>query len=172
VYQDLTCPVDINQDFKARNMLFMLLRLLDRDAIAGGFMQPSVDSAFVGFPVASSKRSRIPWLIVVVGCAYFLWLAVGFTRTIPTFTKLYVGLGVELPLPTRILLSSHLWFLPIVFTLAAMLTVAKKLVEFSRRQLRVVNLTLIVIGAIFPALLVWSLYLPLFALIGKLAWAH
>ena len=135
-------------------------------------MQPPVDSAFVGFPAASPKSSRIPWLIVVVGCLYFLWLAVVFTRTIPIFTKLYAGLGVELPLPTRILLSPHFWFLPIVFTVAAMLTVAKKLVEFSRRQLRVVNVALIVIGAVLPALLVWFLYLPLFALIGKLGGGH
>jgi hypothetical protein len=110
--------------------------------------------------------------MVVVGCLYFLWLAVGFTRTIPIFTTLYAGLGVELPLPTRILLSSHFWFLPIVFIVAAMLTVAKKLAEFNKRQLRVVNIVLIVFGAVFPALVVWFLYLPLFVLIGKLKGAH
>jgi hypothetical protein len=135
-------------------------------------MQQPVDTAFVGFPAASPKSSRIPWFMVVVGCLYFLWLAVGFTTTIPIFTTLYAGLGVELPLPTRILLSSHFWFLPIVFIVAAMLTVAKKLAEFNKRQLRVVNIVLIVFGAVFPALLVWFLYLPLFVLIGKLKGAH
>jgi len=135
-------------------------------------MQPPVDPAFVGFPAASPKSGRIPWFMVVVGCLYFVWLAVGFTRAIPYCTKLYGGLGVELPLPTRILLSTNFWSLPIVFIAAAMLTVAKKLAGFSRRQLRVVNIVLIVIGAVLPALLVWFLYLPLFSLIGKLEAAH
>ena len=135
-------------------------------------MQPPVDPAFVGFPVASPKSSRIPWFMVVVGCFYFLWLAFIFTRTIPVFSKLYEGLGVELPLPTRILLSLHYWFLPSVFTIAALLTIAKKLVEFSERQLRVVNVALIVIGAVLPASVFCILYLPLFVLIGKLKGAH
>jgi type II secretory pathway component PulF len=110
--------------------------------------------------------------MVVVGCLYFVCLAVGFGRAILPFTKLYEGLGVELPLPTRILLSFHSWFAPIVFALAAMLTVAKKLVEFSRRQLRVVNIALVVIGAVLPGLFVLFLYLPLFVLIGKLGRVH
>ena len=135
-------------------------------------MQAPVDPAFVGFPVASPKSARIPWFMVVAGCLYFLWLAIGFTKTIPIFTKLYSGLGVELPLPTRILLSTHFLFPPIAFIAAAILTVAKKLAEFSKRQLRVVNIVLIVIGTVLPAFLVWFLYLPLFSLIGKLEGVH
>ena len=134
-------------------------------------MQPLVDTAVVGVPAASPNRSRIPWFMVAVGCLYFLWLAVGFSITIPIFTKLFAGLGVELPLPTRILLS-HFYFLPIVFTVASILTVATKLAEFTRPQVRVINLILIVIGAVLPALLVLLLYLPLFMLIGKLKGAH
>jgi hypothetical protein len=135
-------------------------------------MQAPVDPAFVGLPAASPNGSRIPWFMVVVGCFYFVWLAVAFNRAILPFAKLYAGLGVELPLPTRFLLSFHFWFAPIVSVVAAMLTVAKKLVEFSRRQLRVVNIAIVVIGAVLPGLFVLFLYLPLFVLIGKLERAH
>jgi hypothetical protein len=88
------------------------------------------------------------------------------------FIKLFGGLGVELPLPTRILLFSHPWFLQIVFIGTAMLTVATRLVEFSPRQTRIINIVFIFVGAVLPALIVWCLYMPLFSLIGKLAGAR
>jgi hypothetical protein len=101
------------------------------------------DSAFLGFGQLLLKV-RIPWF-VVVGCLYFVSLGVGFTRVIPIFSKSY-GVGVKLPLPTRILLlSSHFWILPILFAGAAMLNIAKRLAQFSRRQLYIVNGTLIFI---------------------------
>ncbi len=150
----------------------MLFRSQGSDTIARGFMQPPVGPAFVGVPSASPKGSRISWFLVVVGCLYFILLALGATRAIPHFAKLYGEAGVGLPLLTRILLSSHFWFLPIAFTVAAILTVAKKLAEFSRLQLRVVNVVLIFLGAVLPALLVWFLCSPLFGLIGKLDGAH
>ena len=128
-------------------------------------MQPPVDSALLGFPSASPKGARIS-LSVVVGCVYFISLGVGFTRVIPIFSKLY-GVAIELPLPTRILLSSYFWILPMLFTGAAMLNIAKRLAHFSRRQLHIVNVALIFIGAVLPALIAWYLCLPLFALVGK-----
>jgi len=33
---------------------------------------------------------------------------------------------------------------------------------------RIVNLVLVFVGAVLPALIVWCLYMPLFSLIGKL----
>ncbi|HEY1471719.1 MAG TPA: hypothetical protein VGF61_21955 [Candidatus Acidoferrum sp.] len=128
-------------------------------------MQRPVDSALPGFPSASPKGSRIPWF-VVVGCLYFVSLGVGFRIVVPMFSKLYPA-GVGLPLPTRILLSSHFWILPILFTGAAVLNIAKRLAHFSRRQLDVVNVALIFIGAVLPVLILWFLYMPLFSLIGK-----
>lgn len=130
-----------------------------------GLMQPSADSALLGFPSASPKGSRISWS-VVVGCVYFILLALGFARVIPVFSRLY-GVGVDLPLPTRILLSLHFWILPMVFAGAAMLNIAKRLAHFSRRQLHIVNFALILMGAVLPVLIVWYLCLPLFGLIGK-----
>ena len=135
-------------------------------------MQPPVASTSVGFPTSSPESPRISWFMVVVGCLYFISLALGATRAIPHFAKLYGEARVGLPLLTRILLSSHFWFLPMAFTVGAILTVAKKLAEFSRRQLRVVNIVLICLGAVLPALLLWFLCSPLVSLIGKLDGAH
>jgi hypothetical protein len=74
--------------------------------------------------------------------------------------------------PGILLLPSHFWILPILFTGAAMLNVAKRLAHFSRRQLPIANVALIFIGAVLPALIVWFLHLPLFTLMGKLEGAH
>jgi hypothetical protein len=135
-------------------------------------MPAPVDSALLGIPSSATKGSRISWVMAVVGCLYFLWLGVGFIRAIPIFSKLYEGLGVALPVLTRMLLSSHFWLLPIVWISAAILSIAKKFVEFSPRQLRIVDIGLIFVGAVLPALIVVVLYLPLFVLIEQLKAAH
>lgn len=136
-------------------------------------MPPPVDSVLPGLPSPSSPEgSHVSWFVVIAGCLYFVSLGVGFEKVIQPFSKLFAGLGVELPLPTRILLSSHSWLLPILFIGAAMLTVAKRLAHFSRRQLHIVNAALILIGLVLPALIMWTLYMPLFALIGRLEGAH
>lgn len=110
--------------------------------------------------------------MAVVGCLYFFWLGIGFIRAIPIFSKLYEGLGVPLPVLTRILLSSHFWFLPFLWIGAAILTLAKKFVEFSGRQLRMIDVGLLFVGVVLPALIVVVLYLPLFVLIEQLKSAH
>lgn len=129
-------------------------------------MQPPVDPAFVGFPAASPKSSRISWFMVVVGCPYFVWLTIAFSRAIPHFTKLYGGVELSPSLPNLAFLS---------FLVSAIRVHRygdahrhKEIGRVTGRLFRVVNIVLIVIGAVLPALLVWFLYLPLFALIGRL----
>jgi hypothetical protein len=135
-------------------------------------MLPPANTAFLGVPSPSRNRSPIAWLLAVVRCLFFLWLAAGIPRILPIFATLFAGIGVHVPWPTRVLLSSGSWFLIAAFAVGAMLVLAKTSVKFSSLQLRVVNVVLILIGGGLPLLIVLLMYLPLFMLIGKLKGAH
>jgi hypothetical protein len=135
-------------------------------------MQPPADTAFIAVPSRAPNRSPIAWMLVVVQCLFFLWLAAGIPRILPIFATLFAGIGVHVPWPTRVLLSSGSWFLIAAFAVGAMLVLAKTSVKFSSLQLRVVNVVLILIGGGLPLLIVLLMYLPLFLLIGKLKGAH
>jgi hypothetical protein len=130
-------------------------------------MQPPSPALFP-FPSFTQKGSRVPWLVAIIGFLYYAWLGIGFVKVIPILAKLYDGLGVELPFPTRVLLSTYFWSLPTLFWGAAVLTIVKQWVEFHGLQLRAANWLLIFVGAILPPSVILVVYLPLFSLIGKL----
>jgi len=130
-------------------------------------MQSRVCPALVGVPAASPNKSRIRWPLTAVLGLSFVWLALDITRILPIFSKLFTGIGVEIPLPTRALLSSPWWFLPAVFAVGALLAVAKSFVALNKLQLRVVNIAFILIG-LSPFVVLVLVYLPLFMLVGKL----
>ncbi len=135
-------------------------------------MQPPADTAFIAVPSPAPNRSPIAWMLVVVQCLFFIWLAVGITPILPIFSQLFASIGIDLPLPTRMLLSSNLWFVRTLFAAAAILAIARRVVNFNRLQLRVINVALILIGGVLPLIIVALMYLPLFLLIGKLKGAH
>lgn len=130
-------------------------------------MTPS-KSAFLPFPGPARKGSRLPWYVAVIGCIYYAWLGIAFQRAIPIFSKLFIGLGVDLPLPTRILFSTYAWFIPVLFLGAVILTIANQTAIFNDSQRRIANLFLLFTGVVFPALIVLALYSPMFVLIYRL----
>jgi len=108
----------------------------------------------------------------VISCLYY-FLAYGtLARAVPIFGKLFPGLGVPLPLLTRLLMASYSWLFPVLCIGAVILTIARQFVQLGKLQLRIVNLMHVVIGIIFPSLVIIVLYLPLFDLIRKLSLAH
>jgi hypothetical protein len=130
-------------------------------------MQPRVDATFDASLATSPNRPRTHWLLTAEGLFYFAIMAVGINRTLPTFTTLFADVGVHVPWPTRVLLSSTSWLLPAAFAVGALLIVAKTSVGFSRPQRRVVNYAIIFIGAVLPAAIFFLLSLPLVVLIAK-----
>ena len=111
---------------------------------------------------------RLRWPFAVACCLYFLLAYLFLATATPTFAKLFEGLSVDLPLPTRFLMASHSWLFPLIFVGAVLLTVFKEFVPLDKFRLRVANLILIFIGLAFPALVILAMYLPLFELIWKL----
>lgn len=126
------------------------------------------NSAFFPLSAPGQKGSRLPWYVTLIGCVYYGWLGLGFQKVIPIFAKLFDGLGVELPLPTRFLLCNYLWFLPGLYLAAIFLTILNQFAFFDQRQQRFANWYLLFAGAVLPSLLALTLYLPLFVLIHKL----
>ncbi len=113
-------------------------------------------------------NARVPWPYAVACCLYYFLAYRGLASATPIFAKLFEGLGMALPLPTRLLMASYSWLFPVLFVGAAILTIAKQFMQLSKLRLRVANLFLIVVGVAFAPLVVLVLYLPLFILIHRL----
>ena len=108
------------------------------------------------------------WLFALARCSYYL-LAYGcLALATPSFVKLFEGLGVDLPLPTRFLMATYSWLFPLFFVGAVILTIAKQFVSLDKVRLRIANLILIFVGVVFAPLVIFVLYLPLLDLVHKL----
>jgi hypothetical protein len=125
------------------------------------------NSAPFPFPGSAQKGSRIPWYVAVIGCVYYAWLWLSLHVAIPIFAQLFMGLGIDLPLPTRILFLTYAWLFPVLFLGALILTLARHFAVLNDSQRPIANWCLLFIGAIFPALVVLALYWPLFVLTYK-----
>jgi type II secretory pathway component PulF len=117
------------------------------------------------FPVAR----LLSWLatgIVAVSC---LLLAPILISVIPSYSNMFHGLGVELPWPTRVLLATYYWLLPIFFVALAVFVVWK---ECSTRELRrrfLLTARVFFAALITVGLVAFVLYLPVLTLASKLA---
>lgn len=114
----------------------------------------------------------VSWLFAVACCLYFLFAYGALAKVIPVFGALFNGLGVSLPLPTRLLMATYSWLLPLLAFGAVILTFAKQFFQLDKLQLRIINLILIAIGIVFIPLAIFLLYLPYFVLTLKLLWAR
>ena len=119
-------------------------------------------------PPSTPPNSRVPWPYAVACCLYYLLTYRGLATAAPTFGKLFEGLGVALPLPTRLVIAGYSWLFPLCFGGAVILTIFKQFVPLNKPRLRVVNLILIFVGVAFPLLVLLAFYLPLFELTWKL----
>jgi hypothetical protein len=126
------------------------------------------NSALLARPISVRNGPRLPWYVGVIGCIYYAWLGLSLQKVIPIFSEMLTGIGVELPLPTRLLFSTYPWLFPILFLGAVTLTIVKQIAVLSDSQRRISNYFLFFVGAIFPALVVLALYSPLFVLIHRL----
>jgi hypothetical protein len=123
------------------------------------------------FPPNTPSKLYVSWLFALVCCLYYLLAYLGLASATPIFAKMFEGLEVALPLPTRLLMASYSWLFPVFFVGAVILTIAKQFVPLEKRPLRLANLFLIVVGVAFAPLVVFTLYLPLLDLIWKLHFA-
>jgi len=121
--------------------------------------------------IVSRKELWFAWgtSVFVSLCCIFICIAlVQFTRN---FMELFKGIGVELPLATRLLIATYSWLFPLLFVGAAVLVIAKEFVLHKMRH-RLATTAVVFLAAISSVGLVqYVLYLPLLDLVKKLSQA-
>jgi hypothetical protein len=110
----------------------------------------------------------LSWLatgVVAFLCSVF-GLASG--RFVQPFAVMLQGLGVELPLPTRFVLATYVWLLPLLFSALAIFVVLKEFLarELRRRFVLTARVFLAALNAV--GLVILILYLPVLTLAAKL----
>ena len=116
----------------------------------------------------SQRGKGLAWvatLLVSLSCicaCIFLLLSMG------SFTELFKGLGVELPLATRFLIATYSWLFPLLFVGAAVLVIAKEFVLRDVRRRLAATVIIFVATVSWVGLVHYVLYLPLFDLVKKL----
>ena len=110
----------------------------------------------------------LSWLATVVVaflCSVFVLVSGPFVQP---FAVMLQGLGVELPLPTRFVLATYVWLLPLLFSALAVFVILK---EFLARELRrrfVLTARVFLAALIAVGLVILILYLPVLSLAAKL----
>jgi type II secretory pathway component PulF len=121
--------------------------------------------------IISRKEKGFSWgasVFVSVCCIFTCVTSVQFTGT---FTELFKGLGVELPLATRFLIATYSWLYPLFYIGTAVLVIAKEFVLRNMRH-RLVTTAVVFLAAISSVEPVqYILYLPMLDLVKKLSQA-
>jgi hypothetical protein len=115
------------------------------------------------------RRSRMPWTYLVACWAYFSISLYGIFRATPIFASLFQGLGIELPLATRFLVTTYWWLCPLLSVSILALPLVKQFFVINKKLGRVIDVYLIVVALFSGPLMVYVLYWPLFIVIHKLS---
>ncbi len=109
------------------------------------------------------------WTATILACGYIVWSGTMLYLATPTFIDMYKSMGVELPLPTKIVIAFYRFVYPVLFGGAAALVIAKQF--FVRKKWVSLSITLaaaLVMDIIIRGI-VWALYRPLFDMAEKLS---
>ncbi len=116
-----------------------------------------------------ARESVFTWIATTLACAYIVWTGVGLYFSMPTFMNMYISMGVDLPLSTKIVMGFYRLGYPFLFGGAVVLLIGK---QFSvREKWPNLGFTLgtVVVVAICGNWIVRALYRPLFDMAEKLS---
>jgi len=119
--------------------------------------------------VISRKERGFAWVAAIFVSLCCLYTCLVLVESTGSFKELFKGLGVELPLATRFLISTYIWLYPLLFIAAAVLVITK---EFMLRdlRLRITTTGIVFLAAISSVGLVqYVMNLPLLDLVQKLS---
>jgi hypothetical protein len=122
-------------------------------------------------PLNSIPGRILAWMLTVLVSAACLnaWYALFGATSI--YQNLFKGLGVELPLATKILLATYVWLYPILFGGAAILLFGKEFIIRETRSRLAATGIVFLFAAASIGLVQYVLYLPPLDLIRKLGQA-
>ena len=118
---------------------------------------------------AHQTGNAFTWLATILACFYFFWAGISLFRSVSVFINMFSSMGVELPISTRLIISSYRFLFPVLFGGTAALVVMKQF--FTREKWLNVSITLmcVVIVSLISDGIVRALYLPLNGLMEKLS---
>jgi uncharacterized membrane protein YhaH (DUF805 family) len=119
----------------------------------------------------SQQGKGLAWVAALLVSLCCICTCVFLLRSTGVFAELFKGLGVELPLATRFLITTYSWLYPLLFLGAAVLVIAKEFVLRDVRRRLAATLIIFVAAVSSAGLVQYALYLPLFDLVKKLSQA-
>jgi hypothetical protein len=122
---------------------------------------------------ASSQESlAISWCLSGVVTFLCLVLALALTHFIQPFTVLFQDLSVELPWPTRFLIATQYWLLPVFYLGLALIAILIQFSDCDSPAKRMAAVRIFLAALVAAGLVLFVLYLPLLTAAGKLSAAR
>ena len=105
-------------------------------------------------------------VIVALCCliGYFI-----LVRSTGIFVQMFIGLGVELPRTTRLVIATYSWLFPLIFGGAAIVVIVKEFLLRDVHRRLALTLIIFVLTVSSAAFAAYAMYLPLFDLAQKLS---
>jgi len=170
---------EIRRPFRGSNLPLVLLRKLAdalyccavRGAILSGHKDVNMATTQPDLPKADppARGSVFTWTATVLACAYILWSGTMLYLATPKFIDMFSSMGVDLPLPTRLVIAFYRFAYPVLFGGAAALVIAKQFLVREKWVSLSITLAAVVMVNIIRGVTVWALYQPLFDMMEKLS---
>ena len=109
----------------------------------------------------SKTLQIIAWISTFLACLFLMGLYFLASFVIEKFANMFAGMGVELPLPTRLVISTR-WLLHVPFVVAGILVLGKELVIRDKKRSLVTTLIVAAGMLLTVGFMCLALYLPLF----------
>lgn len=126
----------------------------------------------VGFPTSTGNQGPgnvFTWIATVVACAYIVWSGTMLYLSTPIFINMFMSMGVDLPLATKILIATYRFGYPLWFGGATALVIVKQFYVREKWPNLSISLMAVVMVDIISRTAVWALYQPLFDMVEKLS---
>src|SRR4030095_3322008 len=118
-----------------------------------------------GRPIPWNTLAGIIAIFISLGCLFTCFVLL---RSIRMFDELFKGLGVELPVATKFLISNYVWIFAAFYGGAAFFSIGKELIVRSVPRRLVTSAAVVVAAVASLGLLHFVLYLPVLNLARKL----
>ena len=121
-------------------------------------------------PIENKRPGNIlTWIATILACAYVVWTGTMFYASTPKFIDMYINMGVDLPLSTKIVIGFYRLGYPFLFGGAVVLLIGKQFSVREKWPNLSVTLATVLVVAIFGDWIVRALYRPLFELAERLS---
>src|SRR5579864_1891029 len=106
----------------------------------------------------------LTWTVTILACVYIGWIGTSLYHSTPIFINMHTSMGVDLSLPTKILIGFYRLMYPILFGGIAALVITKQFFVRDKWMSVSVTLAAAVAVSLISEGIVRALYRPLFDL--------